>query len=314
MKKIFFLALVTLLLFAACGGHNDIQQEIEETPAPQESTRNIDDDEIILVFEGTEVSAGDMRFFVEILGDSREIALQSLLTTMVILERGELHGVLPTEDEMVEFLGIASGMREYLEMVVPGGMDYISDERIAQIYSIDSVAMRLMDIYVDFIPDEDEINEYMDDNMDEIILYSTDMSFKYIITYDANDIAEAHSSLEAGMDFDEANVEFNVFHEMVGIEIIEYMDFLENYTNWEHHEVLADLEMGEYTEVLEVQGMFFIALMYEKSLNPEMLEENIGYIRSLFIDERRNQLFSDMVAQWIEEADYSVNEDVMSRF
>ncbi|MDR0271808.1 MAG: hypothetical protein LBI27_00625 [Clostridiales bacterium] len=285
---------------------------------------DIQDRRNIMTFQGTSIATGDFRYFYDFMESGRNEAMRELQKTLVVLEHGVQNGIELTSDELSDASQNAADMRDFMSQM---GMNYISERRIAEFSSVENVANRLMDMFVpelEIVADEEAMEAFIEENMEDIMAGSNDMNLKYIASATYNDVYDAFSTLRnSGETFDELIEEFHIFYDPeVGIETIELWEFLETVTQWQHYgELLALEEPGDFTEVLELDGMYFIAQLHELAFSQERFEENVEYMRSMYSGNleteelnRRQEVFSEMIDEWINEANFIINNRAFNRF
>lgn len=280
----------------------------------------------IMTFEGERVATTDFRFIhlMQELNDippgeeANEMAVNTLLQTMVIFERAEENNIVVPEDEMAEIVAQAAGMREELHMEAPGLLNFISDRRIAELWSVTNLLEPLMDIYVpEFVPDEAEIAPLVEEHMDGVRNFLFDRNVKYIASHDwalFTELASLYMTGEAT--FDELIEQYCEFHEAgTPIEAVELWDFADRYEiGWAEISGVMELEEGEISDVLEAHGWFFMVQIYETVFDYEAAAEEEEFFRERFAGQRRGELFMEILEGWIEQANYTINQRALDRF
>lgn len=280
----------------------------------------------IMTFGGERVATTDFRFF-HLMNDmpageaAQEAALDALLMTLVVQEAADRHGLSLTSAEMSELTAQAAEMREQFHFQMPGALNFISDRRIAELWSIAEFFEPLMDIYEPYFEiDEEAFAESIEAAIEEWIIDSaTETYVKYIASFDWEEI-QAAAALTGEGDFDALVREHSRLfdEEGEGVEPIDFFDFLSQYNAWAHWEALSELEPGEVSEVIEVDGWFFIVQIYSREFDEErkqeILEEFAESERESLVEEGRWAAFIERLEGWVADADYSVNERAIRRF
>ncbi|MCL1884499.1 MAG: hypothetical protein FWF81_12220 [Defluviitaleaceae bacterium] len=269
----------------------------------------------IMTFEGESISTRDFRFFTSTMDmppgqAAQEAALESLLQTLVLLDRGAQHGLTPSEEEFVALEEDARNMHEQMAMSIPGGLDFIPDRRVAEFFSAwGEILNGLMDIYVDIEFDEEEFAEFLEENMEFFIQAATDMNVKYAASFDFTELEAAYERLQAGeISFDQLVEDYSFFHhEGEDNDPINIMEFIERYDAWEHGMDIVEMDEGDVMGVFEINGIFFVLNMYEHFIDDEILEMQISDARESREDSGRAEAFFEFLDQWINDADYTVN-------
>jgi len=264
----------------------------------------------IITFQGERIPTDELRLFASLVepGEgANELALNELVTTLVILDRAENAGFYMTEEEMDESLINAT-------MFFGDSGTRVDMERIAELMgSWSFLVPHLVDYYVptyELNPEEfaEGLAEYIEINSS---LYS-EFYVRYIVSQNFDDMILAEDRLAAGEDFE------NLIHELSIIDTeeaetlvhsaFELMQFLEDWADWE---AITELQEGEVSRIIMGNGLFFLVEMYERiDATHEEMEESF---REQFTRSRREAAFVDMLTNWVDNADYTVNERALRR-
>ena len=123
----------------------------------------------VMIFNDELISTSDVLFMSHLTGQSfneftRYGLLYELMIFLTILQKGEAHGVGLTSEEIATNEVEAREIRVLMEDGHVGALDFISDRRIGELMgAIDQVGSRLFDIFIEYVPDEEEFRELFDE-------------------------------------------------------------------------------------------------------------------------------------------------------
>ncbi|MCL1862363.1 MAG: peptidylprolyl isomerase [Defluviitaleaceae bacterium] len=268
----------------------------------------------IMTLNGERIATTDFRFFHVMQqippGElAQENALGDLTQTLLILERAEMHGVGATNEELAELMEQAAEFRAMQAQMVPGGINFISERRVAELLSAWSqVFERLSDIYMsDFIPDEEAYQAFMAESIEGIRLNSTEIQIKYVASADWFEMDDISHELEQGAEFDD----------FAGAETVSIMEFAETYDAWispELDNIFQTQQAGDISDIFEVEGMYFIVKVYDRIVDEANVAIMTEIMRENFLMEERAEAFFDLTNEWVDQADRDVNMRAISRF
>jgi hypothetical protein len=262
----------------------------------------------IMTFEGENIATSDFRFFNAMQQpspDSRYNALDGLLRTLTLLNQAEAHNLRVTPEQQAELMSDAAMLREQANWQQPGMLNFITDNRIAQINSIEFFLDSLIDIYItqDFEIDEDEFAEALEEHRENVVPWLADMQIKYAASLDPAEIATTFMGEDEDISAFEP-VDFIEFTQDIGISL----------ENWQHFQNIVNLEVGEVLQLVEMNGVFYNILMYERVLEDESIEEAEASFRENFTNEAREDAFFELLESWVANANYSLNNRAFNRF
>jgi hypothetical protein len=148
----------------------------------------------IMTFEGTNIATTDFRFFHMLQPDleiAREESMEALIGTLAILERAERSNITLTAAQRAELLEEAAGLREQMNWQQPGALNFISNDRIADFFSVDLLLDELMEVYVtDYEVDEAELAASLAEHVEELTSWLTMHQIKYVSSENPADLPD----------------------------------------------------------------------------------------------------------------------------
>ncbi|MCL2388269.1 MAG: peptidyl-prolyl cis-trans isomerase [Defluviitaleaceae bacterium] len=264
----------------------------------------------IMTFEGNRIATSDFRFFYlgqePALGTTqRDNAMEALVSTLTILDRAERHNLTVSPEDRAEINEMVANLNLQSP---PGFLNFISDERIVELFSIDNLGDQLMDIYFPDTLTEDELAEMVEEHLEEFRAHWETMNLKYIVSTDVGAMESAQTALESGADFDTvARTYCEAHQDGEEVAVMEFWDFVQEYQTWDFLMEIFELEIGEITETLVTEDHFFIIQMYERIVDYDAVADALR-------NEARFGDFHEMVDEWIAEANYEINYRAFNRF
>ena len=267
---------------------------------------------------------------------SRQIAIDELSRNLAVLQRGEMHDVLQTPEQLEEWIEQAEMQRQWM-----GDLE-ISSLRMAEIWTVEDVQQRLMEIYIPpYDPDpaelEDMIADYVEENRDNYTLrlfqYAAvespteamhifdqgqnanfeELIWAYCIMqneefgYELMQLHEAVSNL--GLDFDDEEILRNMnqgdLHIVQADDLFIVLYLLERTEATD--EAMADSFLADFAN--NIRRMEFDALLQEwvEENNPHVTADEAGF-EEFFIQSRRFEEFTEIVQGWIDDAAPEINQ------
>jgi hypothetical protein len=250
----------------------------------------------------TSVATSDFRFFYmsqEAGDEAADNAMDELLARLTLLERANYHNLSLTSEERTMLLEEAATVRE---MHPPGTLGFISNGRIADLWSADFLIPQLMEIYSQDIElDEEDFAERLAEHMEIQLPWVADMYIKYVASVDPAELENAFT--EYAYEADE-------------LEPIEFWEFVQSLEmTWEQADLIIELEVGEVAELIEIHGVFYSVLMYSRTFDPEIIEEMENDFRTDFENSARSMnFFEEHFSAWRESFSHTVNNRAFNRF
>jgi hypothetical protein len=292
----------------------------------------------VMTFHGQRIPTSDFMYFHMMSGAEpgneamREVALDNMIQTLVLMERAERHGMTVPSEEMELLETQASGMRDAIISQNPTALRSTNSRRIANFMSVDAgqpmwgqppgpLFSMLMDKYLsDFEPDRELVDEAVEEWMSDIIEVATEKTVKYLAADDwdaAWEASQLYSNGEAHFD-DLITMFHSPREEDEGLEspadLWAFGGHFEAWTHWEDQwQEITQMQDGEVSTVLMMGDRFFIVQMYESILNQERLEETIEEATEIIVNEQRDTAFNELIRQWVSEARYQRNERALVR-
>ena len=153
-------------------------EPVELPPLPPNDFLAANDD-WIMVFGGERIPTTDFALMSVLTQQpinslTKHGLLQELLVFLVLMEMGERYGVGFTQSELEENDGIASLTREMMEQNMRVSLDFVDDRRLGEFLGLfGHVGHRLIDLLVDFSPDEAEFRESLERHIEWLIEVDT---------------------------------------------------------------------------------------------------------------------------------------------
>ena len=282
----------------------------------------------VMSYDGGRVATSDFRavFDLEMQGSpdpaARAAALGSLQQIIALIDRAEYHGVALTPEEREEAEEGMDAWRQFERQ--NWGFDimgYISNARLAELFTTGPLVQRLIDIYVPVESvdvDEAEFAELFEEYIAENIYNHMNMQVLILDTFTLEDIEEAYALVDT-MDFEDIVMQFvegfGDEEEEVMPEPMPIMNLLGHLDDMglssEDREHLLYLEAGEVSRIIafyeDGEPIFYLLVKMVSREEPDLDAVEADF-RSDYIDERRHERFVELVEQWTEEANFVVNE------
>jgi len=258
---------------------------------------------------------------------AHQAALHSLQAVVALIDRAETHGVGLTAEERIEAEAAAQSQREWqIMMHGPGATFPISNARMAELFTVEAVSARLMDIYVPTYELVEEDFAEMWENYKENNLHDHyDIEVMLLVLEDADAMQEAYS-LVGTTDFADIVRQFNEWiEEDDDVDVIPLtgqdglLGMIEQMMlSPEDREMLLELQPGEVSPIIplfewdQATGNIesFEVLVYVVSRDDEIdLDEIEADLRARVIESRRFEMFNDLVInEWVDEANFVINQ------
>ncbi|MCL1843217.1 MAG: SurA N-terminal domain-containing protein [Defluviitaleaceae bacterium] len=268
----------------------------------------------ILDFNGERIPTSDFRFFTQggppLTEEFRDILLDSLISSLALMERAERYNLSATDEEIAELEDMS---RQFRASEPPGSLDFISNRRMAEFYAVNPqvgpVFERAMDHFVpDYTPDEEELSLELQMHIETNREFLETPYIKYIRSSSREEVMEAESA------FAEGDMVFDT------IDASPLEDFFQEHTDWDTidwdyidaiFEVLWALELGQVSHIFEIGEYYFFVQMHERIFDYDAVEEEF---REHFINRARSTEFFALIETWVEEADVNINNRTLNRF
>jgi len=274
----------------------------------------------IVNFEGTRVSTNDFRFLaaemnVQVNEQTRDWILRELYTTLIIEQRAKEHGLTLTDSQQDELMSAAQFIRLNVQLGQNQDLYFINDERIAELLAPRFIhAAELMEYYVEY-PDEEneEFIEAFDTFVHEASWQFERFEVMYVNTWTREEIEEIlYQLIEEEVPLEEIVGGLiggtSNFDEDGNPSPMELTEFINTFGLFMHEHEIRVLAEGEWSGVLQAGEIFFAVQMFSRE------DADIDEMREVFINNQRNSTFLDMLEDWIENADFTINERVFYSF
>jgi len=273
----------------------------------------------VLVFEGRRVPTTDVRYYAAVVNlnpsnrDHHDMIVDTMLQHAVIYHQANLAGITLSDEEMEDWVHYVNWMRatEWFHLPPP---DQITSERLAELIAIsDDLFPRLLEHHVpDYDLDishlQDELELYILNNRFDYELNATEAMF--IINPDPEvlqgivELGEVADMINFEA-FAQANCTWWMAMGMEEVENYPIMDIINGLQLFEFQGELLSLQTGDISRVIPMDDDFIIIYMQDRpEVTDAEIEESFTETHTLI---RRGEVFSEIVAGWLEEADYTVN-------
>ena len=262
----------------------------------------------IMTFDGERVAAADLRFMMDTFGmfgdaeDVKDMAMDELMNTLTILNRGERHGVGLTDEERAVLVGEVEMQLQWMNAY------YITADRVAELFGTNHVSGRLMDIYVpDYTPDPIEFAQALMEHIEDNAANYESFEAKFVVMDDPIEAARIFMLADEVDDFDDLIREYSIYYdEEWGIQTVDVRELISDFwLDEEESEILMNLQEGEL-HMIQADEYFLVLYMYDRS-GPDfdLIEENF---RESYIVGRRFEIYNELLQTWLNEINYTINQ------
>ena len=262
----------------------------------------------IMTFEGQRIQTSDAQFWVDTFsmfgGDENlvENAMNELVDSLILLSRGNTHGVGLSEEEHLEMADSMAGQLGWM------GINYISPMRAGELMAAGNIASRLMDIYVPtYTPNpqdfEEAFAEYILTNGENYANYEV----KFVVTDTFEDAFHVWELVPNTDNFDDLIREYSVFYEEeFGIHTLDARMLVDDLMLFgDDPEIVLGLQNGE-SHIVQFEDQFLVIYMYDRSeADPAVMEASFT---ANFTHNRRMEEFRVIRDQWRADANISINQ------
>lgn len=273
----------------------------------------------IMTLNGERIATADFRFMSHLTGQpinefTRYDLLHELMVFTSILQRGEIEGVGLTPEELATNEVEARELRVLMEGGHAGALGFISDRRIGELMgAFDQVGTRLMDMLIEYVPDEEEFQGLFEELVAHEMEEGREIMVKYMATHTRDGFDEMHATYilhQEDFDFDDLTRRFSVLE--TGLEPMNLDEFIQRYGIWTHEWDLRLTRVGDISPLMTGEDYYFIVFV-DEHIDPELdLEELEADAMEMFILQRRQALFQELVDEWVREAVYEINHRVFN--
>jgi len=259
----------------------------------------------IMTFEGQRIPTNELRFMMEHQDwwvpqeEITERAMVDLIQRLTIIHHANRLDLGMTNEERDIILANVEGRG-----VIP-------NTRMAELFSVNSMAERLFDHYVpeltlDAADYQDEIAEYIEARGP----FYAPSEVMYILNEDLGILLSAQQSMhdDAGIQFAELVLQYcqeHIEHEMESPIILSFAD-LEPILEPLDMLMLMDLQPGEISEIVMFHDSFLLLYMYSRG---EIADSEIqeAFLSNMALEYRHEQ-FNELLEELIENADVEINQ------
>ena len=276
----------------------------------------VQDSRWLMRYDGGRVAVRDYRALMDFWFENNpmwhDMAINTAQAITVVRDRATMHNVDFTPEERT---AAEQEMREIREsMRAEFGWDvfhYITDARMAELFETDPLVERLMNIYVPvYNVDEAEFAEALEEHLGDAIYEHMNMQVLMVLTETREEIEEAYE-LIGTMDFEDIVRQFTEGlgedDEIEPVSALVFADWFE--FEPEDRENLFGLAVGEYSRIIEwieeEDSLYFLFKMVSRE-EPDVSAITADF-REDFIEGRRRGAFDDLVMEWIEAANFTMN-------
>jgi len=285
----------------------------------------VQDSRWVMRYDGGRVATSDFRAIMDIqFGEfrdnpmAREAAIGSLQHIVALHDRAAQHNVGFTAEEraIAEEWADSQIRSQFAFWTEHGPQDpirYIENSRLAELFATEPIAERLMDIYVpahSVAVDEDELATMVEEYLEAELENYLELELQMLMVFDREQIDEAYA-LIGTMDFDDIirqfMPEFADEEEIPPVPGVLAGAWFEGQP--EDREYILGLAAGEYSRILELNedGMELFFIFYAESRAEPDADAAAEGFRERHINEQRFTTFEALVADWAEEANFTIN-------
>ena len=281
------------------------------------------DRQTVLRYDGGRVATTDFRAVWHLEWQNnpaaREAALGSVKSIVALRDRAIYHNVDFTPEERSEAVQSMADWRQF--EINNNGFDvmgYISNERLAELFNVGPLHERLLDIYVPhYDVDLEELAELVEEHIEENYHYGMDLQVQ-ILQLSSREEAEEAESLLGTMDFDDLVRQFTEWLEddmdmPPTASLVSLVPDLEGLAiSPEDLEYLFNMEEGEYSHIVELMDFEFGIPVYVifkmESISEADTDAVTEEMKEALIRVRREEIFVALVQDWVEEANFTINQ------
>ena len=283
------------------------------------------DRQTVMRYDGGRVATSDFRAVWELHDQfhrnpaARQAALDSTKAIVVLRDRAVYHNVDLTPEERADAVQNMADWRQWERN--NNGFDimgFISNERLAELFTTSPLNERLQDIYVPYYtPDPEELAELVEEHIEENFHDGMDLQVLFLSLVSYEEINEAYS-LVGTMDFVEIvrqfTEEFDEESEINHMSLTGLIPILEGMgITPEDLEFLLNMEEGEYSHIITVMDFEFtgepVYVIFKMvSISEADVEAITAEIKEVLVRVRRDEIFFDIVQDWVDEANFTVNQ------
>ncbi|MCL2356119.1 MAG: hypothetical protein FWC70_03010 [Defluviitaleaceae bacterium] len=277
------------------------------------------DGRTIMHLNGERIAESDFRFVLlmeELEGsvpteESHENAFDSLVQTLAILEQGRARGISPADEDMEGLLEEAAMLREQLQWH-PSRLRFISDARIAELWSLGLVYEGLLEYYTgDFELDAEqsaELEERLAEHLEGVSDFLINREVKYVATeYEEELIANLGLA-----DFDALIREISVFYEEgEEIEAVDFWAFMNTHGAWSVWEDLTEYNQGDISHIFEHNGLFFALYFETVYMDYDARDEEAEFFRENYLRTQKAEILNEKIEEWVANVTINRNERAM---
>lgn len=261
----------------------------------------------IMTYEKQKISVNDYKYCATMVTseeNAKEQALDQLLTLLTVNKVAQKDGVTLTEDEQTEMKSYAESLKSYYESY---GLDlsFITTERMTELLAMDTLYGKLQERYTaDYALNENDFQQALVTYKQNEPVDYINMDLKYIFTSTSEAIENARQELEGGAEFDEVLKRYSEYYDAeseISTYPLKYMGLESDVAS----RILA-LEVGDYSEVVEMDSMYVIFGVETKTIPTD--EEIETSYREKYTSEKKSEQFTEIVKGWKEQASYTLNQ------
>ena len=277
----------------------------------------VQDSRWLMRYDGGRVAVSDFRAVMDLGFQNdpqwHDMAINSIQAITVMHDRADMHNVGPTREERATAEQEMQEIREArIAQVEFDTFHYITNARLAVLFMTDIIRERLMDIYVPtYNVDEAEFAQALEEFLADAYYEYMNMQALMVVTDNLEDMEEAQAlALSGEMDFEDVSRMFTEgFDEDSEIEPVSPLEFAVWFEfTQEDRDNLFYLEVGEISEIISFEegGLYFLFKMVSRDDAPDV-DALTADFRADFIERGRHNVFDDIVEQWVEEANFTIN-------
>jgi hypothetical protein len=265
----------------------------------------------IMTFEGKKINIADFRFcgiFAVSEETAKQDALDQLLYFLLIDKAARQNGLSLSDEEKADVLSEASYLKSSYGQY---GIDlsFITDERMAELLGLNDLRHLLLDMYTaDYIVDETDYQRRLADYIYNDRADYVDTQVKVIVSSSEEALADALLDLDMmddPSDFDEVLIRYSEYYdEDSGIQLYPLKNL--GFGDEINASIMA-MEVGGISGILELNSGLFGILQVDSITVPTNEEIGVKF-RDIYVNEKKEARFTEIVMDWKETANYTINQ------
>jgi len=271
----------------------------------------------ILTFDNEKISIEEFKLYL-VMSDGnnpKEEAIERLMDFLIMSKEAKERNIELSQSEIDEIKADI----EYSKNFIPLNKLKIKEERLIEIFGLEFLFLKLIDKVAEdsnFVLNEEMFSEEFEHIRSHYHDFK-DLDVKYVLTLTREDAEQAREALlvdsssaeivirEYSMGYEDESIEIEVLR-LSEIEVL----------NQAHVEHLLSLQVSDISDVISIDGQFYLVFIIEDVIIPtaEEVREVEELYRERYTDYEMYQLFVDEFITWKEESEIKLNEKAYDNF